>query len=113
MALLDEPALNRRNLLRLIGEQQTRNQFFVVTHTPALVRPESIGSVSRFALKAGVTHRYAFAKKDLEELDPQQREKLPVGRRPGRALQQRPRCPGGAGGTGGASVFRTPSSTTT
>ena len=68
--LLDEPALNLHPTMQgtLLHELQTLshqpegegNQFLVNTHTPTLVPPESIDSVSRFTLQAGHTIRRAL-----------------------------------------------------
>ena len=75
--LLDEPALNlhpsaQAGLLKAI-DAQSLNQFLVITHSPYMVRPESISRVSRFALEGGETRRWAL---DPAKLDCQQRQKM-------------------------------------
>ena len=71
VVLLDEPALNLHPPMQvtLLQELQTLarmsagkgNQFLVNTHTPYLVPPDSIESISRFTLQDGHTIRHALA----------------------------------------------------
>jgi hypothetical protein len=73
--LLDEPALNIHVTMQkaLLNEIQTlngnRNQFVIVTHSPALVSPDAIAKLSRFFIQQGHTCRVAINpdKMDTEE----------------------------------------------
>src|SRR5260370_4048419 len=59
--LLDEPALNMHVTMQkmILNELQAAhgNQYFLVTHSPTLVPPESILKISRFYLHQGYTVR--------------------------------------------------------
>jgi energy-coupling factor transporter ATP-binding protein EcfA2 len=67
--LLDEPALNMHVTMQkmILNELQAAhgNQYFLVTHSPILVPPESILKVSRFYLHQGYTCRATLSRGSL------------------------------------------------
>lgn len=75
--LLDEPAANLHPTTQTVLLAELRrheaNQCLVVTHSPALVPAEALGTVSRFFVEAGATQRAAL---DLAAFDAQQRATL-------------------------------------
>src|SRR5258708_15585073 len=67
--LLDEPALNMHVTMQkmILNELQAAhgNQYFLVTHSPTLVPPESILKISRFYLHQGYTCRATLSRGSL------------------------------------------------
>lgn len=71
VVLLDEPAANLHpNMQSMLARElrsHGRAQFFVSTHSPNLLAPESLENVSRFYLRDDVTERLSLARPNAKD----------------------------------------------